>query len=78
MQLLPLYLALVHFDLQNVRFKAVFIHDWAFVKVGHTPHRRHRRPCAAWPSCMYCASRTPHVAGGLREGRPLTGGLWRV
>ena len=37
MQLLPLYLALVHFDLQNVRFKAVFIHDWAFVKVG-TPH----------------------------------------
>ena len=30
-QLLPLYTALVRFDLQNVRFKVVFVHDWPAV-----------------------------------------------
>ena len=30
-QLLPLYTALVRFDLQNVRFKLVFVHDWPYV-----------------------------------------------
>ena len=31
-QLLPLYIALVRFGLQDVRFKLVFVHDWASVK----------------------------------------------
>ena len=31
-QLLPLYIALVRFGLENARFKLVFVHDWASVK----------------------------------------------
>ena len=34
-QLLPLYTALVRFDLQNVKFKTVFMHDWPSVHGGY-------------------------------------------